>query len=163
MLQSSTLFYLELRSRRATRAGLEVPGIIGEVARGSKRRSFVSPGSSSSGLAGLELPAWESRRPRFPSVYLQTRISGRSGGRRPHPSCLRSVGRRGRPLRGREGRVRRRAGQEDAQEVREGDDQAVPVLPPELWKEEGEVRRLCRELGGRGAKPHRHTRPAGFF
>ena len=33
------------------------------------------------------------------------------------------------PLRGREGRVRRRAGQEEAQEVREGADRAVPVLP----------------------------------
>ena len=57
-------------------------------------------------------------------------------------------------LRGRQGRVRRRAGQEDAQEVQEGVGHAVPVLA-ELLEEVWEARRLCqvrRELGG-AAKP----------
>jgi len=38
------------------------------------------------------------------------------------------VGRQGRPLRGRQGRLRRRAGQEAAQEVRAGVGHTVPVL-----------------------------------
>ena len=69
------------------------------------------------------------------------------------------VGRRGRRLRGRDGRVRRRAGQEAAEEVRGGIDRAVRVLA-EPREEAGEVRRLCGELGG-GAEPRRGgARPA---
>jgi len=55
------------------------------------------------------------------------------------------VGRQGCPLRGRQGRLRRRAGEEAAQEVRAGVGHAVPVLQ-EAREEAGQVRDLRGNL-----------------